>query len=132
MKKDLSKFSADEAAESYQAPYARVSSLEEPCTVNSEYGKATPIFSNKETSLGVEATHASTTQLKFESVPEASVKPWVKEPSKGGFKRLLKFGKKSVSSSGDHNSEIDSISRASSEGHQCATIGTSSSQGKIF
>ncbi|KAL6189443.1 hypothetical protein ACLB2K_040832 [Fragaria x ananassa] len=99
--KETPKFSSNTTIEKpYQTPYVRQSSLEDPCTVNSEYGKALS------TSSEIMATCTATVQpyvsessnLKLEKIPEAVEKPQVKEPSKG-FRRLLKFGRKNHSSS---------------------------------
>ncbi|XP_057957924.1 COP1-interacting protein 7 [Malania oleifera] len=117
------------AQKPYQAPYARVSSLEEPCTGNSEYGKAPP------TSLEMPTTMADTTRaivsdsenLKLERIPEALEKSLVKESSKG-FRRLLKFGRKNHSSAtGDHFAESDNASVSGSEaGDNAANVASSS------
>ncbi|CAM8915012.1 unnamed protein product [Rhodiola kirilowii] len=129
--KNLSKSPVGETGKPYQAPYARVSSLEEPCTRNSEYVKAPPTTSNTETSFGAEATEVSVVkvvQRNFERVSDVLEKPCVKEPSKGGFKRLLKFGKKNLSSSSDLSADIDILVLTSSERHHNAANGASSSQ----
>ncbi|KAJ8639232.1 hypothetical protein MRB53_015926 [Persea americana] len=63
----------------YQAPFARASSLEDPCTSNLEYA---------------------------EVIPGSLEKPRGKESK--GFRRLLKFGRKSHSSAaGEHNVDSD-------------------------
>ncbi|KAG4185426.1 hypothetical protein ERO13_A09G229166v2 [Gossypium hirsutum] len=114
--KELSKFTSTSVTEKqYQAPLARVSSLEDPCTEISEYDKAPP------TSMQVAATDsenvralvADTKNLKLEKIPEVLDKSQVKEPSKG-FRRLLKFGKRNHSSarsehSIDSNNEADEL-----------------------
>lgn len=95
--KDPPKFSsAITAKKTYQVPYARVSSLEDPCTRKTNYGKA-PLASS-DMALRVEETaiarvpDVKTLRLEknLDSIP-------IKESSKG-FKRLLKFGKKNHSS----------------------------------
>ncbi|VFQ76847.1 unnamed protein product [Cuscuta campestris] len=81
----------------YQAPYARVSSLEEPCTGNS--ASPEPDKVNVDDVKTITATY---------NVQEASEKTQSKETSKG-FKRLLKFGKKNQSPvASDKNLEPDS------------------------
>ncbi|XP_043692116.1 COP1-interacting protein 7-like isoform X2 [Telopea speciosissima] len=96
----------------YQAPFARNSSLEDPCTTNLEFSKAPA------TSSDMEATSAETTKahvFNFTAVnssgknPEALEKPRGKESA--GFRRLLKFGKKSHSSTAaERNVESDKLS----------------------
>ncbi|KAL9410904.1 hypothetical protein AB3S75_044639 [Citrus x aurantiifolia] len=112
--KETPKFPSVSVSEKpYQAPYARVSSLEDPCTRNSEYGRApTSIVAGTEM---VKARVSDGNNMKLEKIPEASDKPQTKESSKG-FRRLLKFGKKNHSSStGDRNVDSDNISFISSE-----------------
>lgn len=118
VKKELPKVSSIEIAEKpYQPPFARVSSLEDPCTKNSEYGKAAP--TNLEpvatSSVTVQAHLFDSRNLKLEKIPETVDKPQVKESSKG-FRRLLKFGRKNHSSgAGEHNFEADYVSVNGSE-----------------
>ncbi|KAK9288027.1 hypothetical protein L1049_016472 [Liquidambar formosana] len=129
--KELPKLSSMSIAEKpYQAPFARVSSLEDPCTRNSEYGRAPP------TSLEMATAGAETVKvhvsdfknLKLEKIPEASEKPQVKESSKG-FRRLLKFGRKNHSSAaGERNSESDNVSANGSEADDYVTNTASSSE----
>ena len=76
----------------YQAPYVRVSSLEDPCTQNSEHGKAPPNLETVATgTVTIKAFVSESSNL--EKIPEAIERPQAKESSKG-FRRLLKFGKK--------------------------------------
>ncbi|XP_059632337.1 COP1-interacting protein 7 [Cornus florida] len=129
--KESPKFSSINTAEKpYHAPYARVSSLEEPCNVNSEYGKAPPTSLDMVTT-GVETAKAQVSDfknLKLEKIPEASEKPLVKESSKG-FRRLLKFGKKNHSSAaGDRSVELDNASLNGSEADDNATKAAASSE----
>ncbi|KAJ0092676.1 hypothetical protein Patl1_25625 [Pistacia atlantica] len=129
--KELPKFSSFGGIEKpYQAPFARVSSLEDPCTSNSEYGKAPP------TNIQIVATgtemvkdHVSDSKsLKLEKIPEVLDKPQTKESSKG-FRRLLKFGKKNHSSAtSDRNSESDNVSVNGSEADDGVTNVASSSE----
>ncbi|XP_015887871.3 COP1-interacting protein 7 isoform X2 [Ziziphus jujuba] len=105
------------AEKPYQAPYARVSSLEDPCTKNTEYGKAPPVNleSMATSSVSGKAHVFESRNLKLEKIPETLEKPQVKESSKG-FRRLLKFGRKNHSSgAGEYNAESDNISINGSE-----------------
>ncbi|TYH55880.1 hypothetical protein ES332_D09G267500v1 [Gossypium tomentosum] len=114
--KELSKFTCTSVTEKqYQAPLARVSSLEDPCTEISEYDKAPPTSMQVATtdSENVRALVADTKNLKLEKIPEVLDKSQVKESSKG-FRRLLKFGKRNHSSarsehSIDSNNEADEL-----------------------
>ncbi|KAL9353017.1 hypothetical protein Peur_055697 [Populus x canadensis] len=114
--KELPKLSSTHIAEKpYHAPYARVSFMEDPCTENSEHGKATPT-SLQTHSAGAEIIKAHVSDLKslkLEQIPEASEKPQTKESSKG-FRRLLKFGRKSQTA-GERNVELDNVSLNGSE-----------------
>ncbi|KAJ6421016.1 hypothetical protein OIU84_028401 [Salix udensis] len=114
--KELPKLSSTHIAEKpYHSPYARVSFMEDHCTENSEHGKATPA-SLQTHSAGAETikVHVSDLKsLKLEQIPEASVKPQTKESSKG-FRRLLKFGRKSHTA-GECNVESDNVSLNGSE-----------------
>ncbi|KAG8373191.1 hypothetical protein BUALT_Bualt12G0145400 [Buddleja alternifolia] len=88
------------AEKPYQAPYARVSSLEDPCTRRSDYGKA-PSASSELLSRAEEPVKAHVPDakaLKMDKNQATSEKTSVKEPSKG-ISRLLKFGKKNHASS---------------------------------
>lgn len=102
---------------SYNAPYARVSSLEHPCMEKSEYTKAPPT-SFDVTTAGSEVTiaHVSSSMMtahvsddrqhKLDKIWEVSEKPAEKESSKG-FKRLLKFGRKKHGSGSESRLELD-------------------------
>ncbi|KAJ7979843.1 COP1-interacting protein-like protein [Quillaja saponaria] len=95
------------AEETYGAPYARVSSFKDPCTMNSVCDKAPPTTLDIATSgLETTKTHLSDSRnSKQDNIPEAGEKPQVKESSKG-FKRLLKFGRKHHrSATGESNVE---------------------------
>lgn len=70
----------------YKAPYARVSSFEDPSTRNSEYAKAPQSQSTFGMSAGTEKAYVSDFN-KLEKIPEVLEKP-------RGFRRLLKLGKK--------------------------------------
>ncbi|TKY51912.1 hypothetical protein E2542_SST23432 [Spatholobus suberectus] len=115
------------AGETYHAPYARVSSMEDPSTRNSEYGKAAPT-SLETVAIGMETVKAhvsNTVNSTLEKIPEAIEKPQVKESSSKGFRRLLKFGKKSHSSAAEHNTESDNVSIDGSEADEIGTNGSS-------
>ncbi|KAL1342013.1 COP1-interacting protein 7 isoform X1 [Arachis hypogaea] len=120
-------FNISVAEETYQAPYARVSSLEDPSTRNTEYGKAVPTVLEA-TAIGGESVKAHVSDTRnstLEKIPEAVEKPQVKESSKG-FRRLLKFGKKSHSSANSgHNIESDNASNDGAEADQIGTNGSS-------
>ncbi|PON94790.1 COP1-interacting protein-like protein [Trema orientale] len=120
--------SLDIAEKSYQAPYARVSSFEDPCTENSEYGKAAPVNSEPVATSSVKVHISDARNLKLEKIPETLEKPQVKESSKG-FRRLLKFGRKNhTSASGERNSESDNVSVNGSEADDTATNNVVSSE----
>ncbi|KAE8708481.1 putative serine/threonine protein phosphatase 2A regulatory subunit B''delta-like isoform X1 [Hibiscus syriacus] len=117
IEKESSKFTCTSVAENqYQAPLARVSSLEDPCTKISEYDRASPASMKAPAIIDLENVRAlvdDTSDLKLEKIPEVLDKPQVKESSKG-FRRLLKFGKKNHSStrsehSVDSNSEVEEL-----------------------
>ncbi|GAU43014.1 hypothetical protein TSUD_28330 [Trifolium subterraneum] len=113
------------AEETYHAPYARVSSMEDPSTRNSEYGKAAPtIFDTA--AIGADTGKARVSDIRnatLEKIPEATEKPQVKESPKG-FRRLLKFGKKSHSPA-TRNAESDNVSIDGSEADEIGTNGSS-------
>ncbi|XWS13872.1 hypothetical protein CRYUN_Cryun36dG0076100 [Craigia yunnanensis] len=129
--KESSKFTSSSVTEKpYQAPFTRVSSLEDPCTELSEYGRAPP------TSMQAAATEsdsfrapvADSKNLKLEKIPEVLDKPQVKESSKG-FRRLLKFGRKNHSSAtSERNIESDSVSVNGSEADELVASTASSSE----
>ncbi|KAF7837452.1 COP1-interacting protein 7 [Senna tora] len=131
MKKEpLNSSSVDIDEETYHAPYARVSSMEDPCTGNSEYGKAPP--TNIETAPIVSGTvraHVSDSRNStLEKIPEIVERTQVKESPKG-FRRLLKFGRKNHSSAAaGRNTESDNISVDGSEADEIGTNGCSSKE----
>ncbi|KAJ4824380.1 hypothetical protein Tsubulata_034889 [Turnera subulata] len=119
---------SDVAEKTYQAPFARVSSIEDPSTRNSEYAKA-PMIGLPTVIAGTEAhkTHISDSKtLKLEKIPEALDKSQTKESSKG-FRRLLKFGKKSHTA-GDRYGESDNATAYGSEADDSAANVASSSE----
>ncbi|XP_010671008.2 COP1-interacting protein 7 isoform X2 [Beta vulgaris subsp. vulgaris] len=84
----------------YEAPYARVSSLEDPCMTESNYGKAPPTrIEMASTGMQTTTVHVANTQRTgLVNVSEAdSGKSQGKEPSRG-FRKLFKFGKNSAAS----------------------------------
>ncbi|KAM3756091.1 hypothetical protein ACB098_02G086600 [Castanea mollissima] len=115
----------------YQAPLARNSSLEDPCTGNSEYSKAPPVSSEIMTTgtETVKALVSDSRNLRLEKIPESLEKPQVKESSKG-IRRLLKFGRKNHSSAtGERNTESDNASVTGSEVDDSGTNSVSTSEG---
>ncbi|KAI3459481.1 hypothetical protein Pfo_016144, partial [Paulownia fortunei] len=79
---------------------SRVSSLEDPCTQQTEYGKA-PLASLELLSRAEETVKTlvpDVKALKMDKNQVTSEKTFVKESSKG-LRRLLKFGKKNHTSS---------------------------------
>ncbi|XP_051129487.1 COP1-interacting protein 7 isoform X2 [Andrographis paniculata] len=94
---------------SYQAPHARVSSLEDPCTHQSDYGKA-PLVRSEVPLRAEDNVRTHVTDLKppkMDKYQVESEKACVKDSPKG-LRRLLKFGKKShTSSSMDHSFDSD-------------------------
>lgn len=132
--KELPKFSGiGDSEKPYKAPFARVSSMEDPCTTNSEYGRA-PATNIQIVATGTETVKAHVSDsksLKLEKIPEALDKPLIKESSKG-FRRLLKFGKKNHSSAtSDRNSESDNFSVYGSEADDVGTNLAFSSEGNF-
>lgn len=113
----------------YQAPFARVSCLEDPSTRNSEYGKAPPASLQTTAYAEPLKVHVSDPKSwKLEKFHEAIDKSRVKESSKG-FKRLLKFGKKSHTTS-ERNGELDNGSVNGTEPDNSVMKIASSSEGK--
>ena len=69
--------------------------------------------------------------LKLEKIPEVTEKPQVKESSKG-FRRLLKFGRKSNGSgAGERNAESDNVSLNGSDADDNGTNPVASSEGNV-
>ncbi|XP_057783519.1 COP1-interacting protein 7 isoform X2 [Salvia miltiorrhiza] len=115
--KDPPNFSSNNASEQpYRAPYARVSSLEDPSTHRTEYGKA-PIASSGMLPRAEETLKAHVPDakaLKMERNQAHSEKTSAKESSKG-LRRLLKFGKKNHSSSVDRSVDSECTSADGTE-----------------
>ncbi|CAN8247788.1 unnamed protein product [Cochlearia groenlandica] len=101
----------------YEAPYARVSSLEDPRTVYSQ--PSAP-------SLQLNETQQETVRVLVpEKISEASEKSQTKESASKGFRKLLKFGKKSqTSSASEHHTE----SFNSNEDHEPAVTAAATSE----
>ncbi|KAF7139591.1 hypothetical protein RHSIM_Rhsim07G0183600 [Rhododendron simsii] len=111
----------------YQAPYARLSSLEDPCTANPENGK-TPSTGLETETMGVKAQVSGFEDLKLAMIPESLAKVQVKESPKG-LKRLLMFAKKNHSSVAcEHSVESNNASVDGSELDGNVTNAASSSE----
>lgn len=126
--KEPSKSSSIHVTEdTHHAPYARVSSLEDRCTQNSEYGKAPPA-SLDSASTGTETFRSRVSDSRnstLEKIPEVIEKPQVKESSKG-LRGLLKFGRKNHNSpTAGRNMESDNTSADGSEANEIGTNGSS-------
>lgn len=115
---------------SYQAPYARVSSLEDPCTNNSGYAKALPTCSDVKVaeSEPVKAHVSDSKNVGPEKTP-SEMERQQKESAKG-FKRLLKFGRKNNNSTAsDH--DCDEVSIGGSEANDGSSKPASSAEGNL-
>jgi hypothetical protein len=107
--------------------------LEDPCTGNSEYGKATPSTSEIVTTgtQTVKALVSDSRNSSLEKIPESLEKPQGKDSSKG-IRRLLKFGRKSHSSAtGERNIESDNTSINSSDADDSGANYVSTSEGNM-
>ncbi|KAH7691537.1 beta-sandwich domain of Sec23/24 domain-containing protein [Dioscorea alata] len=98
----------------YQAPFARATSLEDPGTNNLECKGTVSVVKHETSLMGSESTEARIpdwpTSASSEQIQDALEKPRSRESSKG-FRKLFKFGKKNQSSAaGDHNSDSGSCS----------------------
>lgn len=120
--------------EAYHAPHARVSSLEDCCTRNSEHGKV-PTTSLDSASLGMETFRSRVSDSRnstLEKIPEVIEKPQVKESSKG-LRRLLKFGRKNHNSpTAGRDMESDNTSIDGSEANEIGTNGSSNEGSMIL
>lgn len=130
--KESANFSSISTSEKpYQAPFARVSSLEDPCTRNTVYGNAQPSSMGSGSVETAEVHVSDFENLKLEQIPEAFEKPQVKEPSKG-FRRFLKLGRKNHSSTaGEQGVESDNASVNGSELGDSATKAASTIEGNM-
>ncbi|CAL0316707.1 unnamed protein product [Lupinus luteus] len=123
--------------ETYRASCAQVS-LEDPSTRNTEYGNAVPtrledaairMATVKAHVFDIRYSTLETITEAIEEIPEAIEKPRIKDSSKG-FKRLLKFGRKSLSSAtAGHNMKSDNVSIDGSEADE---IGPNSSFSEVY
>lgn len=92
----------------YPAPFSILSSLELPCTRNSEYGKA-QVISSEYDHVETSKVHIgdSTDIISQQSNSDGLEKHWNKDFTQG-FMRLLKFGTKNRNSGdSEHNVDID-------------------------
>ncbi|MQM06556.1 hypothetical protein Taro_039381 [Colocasia esculenta] len=109
---------------SYQAPYARATSLEDPCTRNIEYVKVPLRISAESASTAADTIKVhmpDPADASGEHIHETLEKARGKESLKG-FKKLLKFGRKSHgATSGEPSLELD----GSSADDQMAVSGSS-------
>ncbi|KAJ4967882.1 hypothetical protein NE237_014583 [Protea cynaroides] len=125
---ELPKASSISIAEKpYEAPYARVSSLEDPCTTNFEFIKAPATISVMgATSTETTKVHVSDSTVlnSSEKISEALEKPRKKESR--GFRRLLMLGRKNHSSAAaECNMESDQLSVDGSEAEHYPTTASS-------
>ncbi|CAN6479517.1 unnamed protein product [Victoria cruziana] len=89
----------------YQAPHARKSSLEDPCAGNSEYSKALPLISEVSVAEGSGRAHVLESSWSSPSKPTVDGSERSSGKESKGFKRLLKFGRRSHgSASGEKDS----------------------------
>ncbi|CAN6846901.1 unnamed protein product [Brassica oleracea] len=110
----------------YEAPHARVSSLEVPCTVHSECSQAPgPSCHSNETAQ--ETVKALAAEKK---ISEALEKSQTKELATKGLRKLFKFGKKSRSSStGKYHTKSNSAAAVSSnKDHESAVTAATASE----
>lgn len=118
----------------YQAPYARNSSLENPCTANSEYCKALPAFRST-TAEGPESVKVHVTDsngMGMKKLPE-TVEKQQQESSSKGFRKLWKFSRKSSdSASSECVGELDYVSVGKSDADDHASHTGPSNEGKNF
>lgn len=118
----------------YQAPHARISSLEDPCTHKSDYGKAplvgTEPLPRAEDKVRTRVPNVKALQMDKHQV--ASDKTSVKDSPKG-LRRLLKFGKKSrTSSSMDQSFDSDCTTGDGFEHGDSLKKMASTSQGDVI
>ncbi|KAG2262100.1 hypothetical protein Bca52824_069179 [Brassica carinata] len=114
------------AVKPYEAPYARVSSLEDSsCTAYSECSQAPApsVHSNK---AALETGKVLVPETK---ISEALEKSQTKESASKGLRKLLKFGKKSQSSStSEYHTESDNAAGNSNEDHGSAVTAARTSE----
>lgn len=117
------------AVKPYEAPYARVSSLEDSCTVYSEYSQAPApsVHSNKA------ALETGKVLVPEKKISETLEKSQTKESASKGLIKLLKFGKKSQSSStSEYQTESDNAAVNSNKDHGSAVTAATTSEGISF
>ncbi|MBA0612488.1 hypothetical protein Godav_013084 [Gossypium davidsonii] len=133
--KELSKFTSSSVTKKpYQAPLARVSSSEDPCSEVSDHAIAPPtrLQAASKESESVRARVADSKNLKLEKIPEVPDKHQVKESPKG-IRRLLKFGRKNHSSAtSEHRIESDSAGVNDSPADEFVTNRASTSEGNCL
>ncbi|XP_008802181.2 COP1-interacting protein 7 [Phoenix dactylifera] len=99
----------------YQAPYARTTSLEDPTASNVEYARAPPVLNSEMATMHSESIKALVPNFPMGSnfvdhTNESCEKPRSRETK--GFRKLLKFGRKSHNSAtgeGNQESEASSV-----------------------
>ncbi|KAL2921311.1 COP1-interacting protein 7 [Bienertia sinuspersici] len=110
----------------YQAPYARVSSIEDPCMGDSNYEKAPPSVDMAATGVQTTKVHVSDTQRPgLAKISEADSGKYQGKESSKGLKRLLMFGKKS-SAATERNIESDKVATNASTTVDNGSNGSSS------
>ncbi|CAH2047019.1 unnamed protein product [Thlaspi arvense] len=109
----------------YETPYARVSSLENPCTVYSEYSQA-PASSLRSNETGQETVKVLIPEKK---ISEGSEKSQTKDSASKGLRKLLKFGKKSQSSStSEYHTESNNAAGNINEDHDSVVTAATTSE----
>ncbi|XP_010494311.1 PREDICTED: uncharacterized protein LOC104771477 [Camelina sativa] len=111
-------------AKPYEAPHARVSSLENPCTVYSDCSQAPPpsLYSNESEQETVKVL------VPEKKISEASEKSQTKESASKGLLKLLQFGKKSQSSSTSEHQTDSNSAVNSNEDYVPAVTGATTSE----
>nr|GMD59767.1 COP1-interacting protein 7 [Ipomoea batatas] len=118
----------DLSGKPYQPPYAHNSSIEEPCTRNSEYSKAPPAVSDLASAEPTKAHANDAKTVRVYNSRDASAKTQLKEQPRG-LRRLWKCGKKNQSLiASDKILESDSKSVNGLQQDDHATSTTSSSE----
>lgn len=118
------------AVKPYEAPHARDSSLEDSCRVYSGYSQAhAPSVHSNEAAL-----ETGKVLVPEKKKSEALEKSQTKESASKGLRKLLKFGKKSQSSSStsEYHTESDNAAGNSNEDHGSAITAATTSEGTSF
>ncbi|CAH8342666.1 unnamed protein product [Eruca vesicaria subsp. sativa] len=113
------------AVKPYEAPYARVSPLEDSCTAYPEYSQvpAPSVHSDKT------AQETAKVLVPEKKISEAFEKSQTKESASKGFRKLLKFGKKSqFSSTSEYHTESDNAAGNSNGDHDSAVTAATTSE----